>query len=198
MHGSAVVSWLLVAVCGVTGTYCLLRVWRRSAEHRRAAWLEAVMGLGMAVMALPHTVAPVPPAGFVVLFGASTAVALHGAARSGAHCLHHALESLAMVYMALVMAGAVGSAAPAAHAGHPAGPGHAATPGGIPLLTGALLLYFAAYVLRSGALLAGAPAGRGRGRAAPAPHEWGTAGAPLAHACRLTLALGSFTMLLTL
>ncbi|AXK31988.1 DUF5134 domain-containing protein [Streptomyces armeniacus] len=188
MHGPAVVSWLLVAVCGTTGAYCLTRIRSGSPARRRTSGLEAAMGLGMAAMALPAGVAAVPPLALTALFGAVTVWALCGLRTAGAHCLHHALEAAAMVYMALVMETAAGGGL------HD---GHSAAPGGLPALTGVLLAYFAVYALRTGtrvipAAVAGAPvppAGRG-----PEP------GRPpgLADACGLALALGSFAMLLTL
>lgn len=213
MHGAAVVSWLLVALCGATGVYCLA-VGRAGGAEPGAARIEAVMGLSMAAMALPRPPGQVSAAALAVLFTvlfAGLAVwswwSLRSARHRG-HGLHHALEALAMAYMAAVMAAGGGQ-----HAGHGAGPG------GIPLLTGVLLAYFAGYALYTGArMLPSAvalaavvegPGPSGAGRAAPGSGLRGgglRGGAPgravrtggVADACRLTLALGSFTMLLTL
>ncbi|MDT0309923.1 DUF5134 domain-containing protein [Streptomyces sp. DSM 44917] len=230
-HGPELVGWLLVALCGATGGYCGHRLWR---EHpgrgaaRRPAAVEAAMGLGMAAMAVPLPAA-VPRAGaaalFAVFFGA---LALRAAAlrRAGAaHQGHHAVEALAMVYMAAAMAAA------------PAGSGHGAhAPAGIPAVTGALLAYFALYALLAAPRLLpaaapagagwaamGAPGGRGEcggapgGRAGERPgHRGGGLPAPgrarsraagtaeagrspeVAAACRLALALGMVAMLLGL
>ncbi|WP_261992612.1 DUF5134 domain-containing protein, partial [Streptomyces sp. adm13(2018)] len=116
MHGPALPGWLMVALCAVTGAACLLRMRARSGEERRTAGGEALMGFGMASMALP-TAALSPPewswAVYAAVFGAA---ALHGlaAVRRGGRHLHHVVGSLAMVYMAVVM-GAPGAGA---HAGH--------------------------------------------------------------------------------
>lgn len=131
------------------------------------------MGLAMAAMAVPGAMAPAwaPPV-FAVLFGGITAAALAGAMRGVPHGLHHALEAAAMGYMALAMA----------------------TAGDVPLLTGALLLYFAGYVLRAGAALLPAAAVAGTaGTAAPPAGRV----PDLSCACRLALATGTFAMLLT-
>ncbi|MFB7448433.1 DUF5134 domain-containing protein [Streptomyces sp. NPDC056194] len=194
MHGPALSGWLLVALCTATGVYCLLRTRAGVGEARRAAVGEAVMGFGMAAMALPAA-ALAPPewvwAVYAAVFGAA---ALHGllAARHGGHHLHHLVGSLAMVYMAVAMAapGATG-----AHAGHTTG-----TTGGIPVLTGVLLLYYTAYVLRSGArLVPVAATARGAAGRAWASGGGGRAGRPeLTHACRLSMALAMLAMLVTM
>ena len=193
MHGPAVVGWLLALLCAVTGGYCLALSRRGPAPARATARVEAVMGLGMAAMALPAGAAVLPPESFVVLFGALAgwaawsarhlARAAHGARRHASHGLHHTLEALAMVYMAVVMLGAEGGT------GH----GHHGTAGGLPALTGGLLLYFAAFALCTGARLLPAAAGPSAGHEA-----CGVRPRVPAEVCRLTLALGSFTMLLTL
>lgn len=175
MHGPVVVGWLLVALGAATGLYCLAR---------RAGRDEAVMGLGMAAMAVPvSAVDPAPwwPALFAVVFGAAALRALLMARREGHHA-HHAVGAGAMVYMAVAMV--------------PGGHAHAQehSMGGVPLLTGLLLLYFTAYLLAAGARLA----------TAPAPVTAGPAGstvlrAPgLAAACRVSMAIGMTAMLLTL
>ncbi|WP_367123206.1 DUF5134 domain-containing protein [Streptomyces phytohabitans] len=194
MHGPAVVSWLLVAVCGATGAYRLARcLGRVPPGARHTAGVEAAMGLGMAVMALPLGTPRVPAPVFAALFGGTAVWALYGLRRSGTHCLHHALEASAMVYMALAMR----SAAPgghAAHAGHTAGAGPVGSVG-VPLLTAVLLAYFAAYALRAGTRLVAVPGrcgadrrGGGGGGCAPGASD----------ACGLNLAMGSFAMLVTL
>ncbi|MFI1657171.1 DUF5134 domain-containing protein [Streptomyces sp. NPDC020472] len=208
MHGPALSGWLLVALCAATGVYCLLRTRVCDGEERRAAVGEAVMGFGMAAMALPAAALTPPEWGWTVyaaVFGAAT---LHGllAVRHGGHHLHHLVGSLAMVYMAVAMA-APGAAG--AHAGHAAG-----AAGGIPVLTGGLLLYYVTYVLRSGARLVPVTAAAGSGAGAAwttsgsgAGAAWATTGGggrawasrpELTHACRLSMALAMLAMLVTL
>lgn len=198
MHGPPVVSWLLVVVCAAAGGYCLTAGRGGPAPERATARAEAVMGLGMSAMALPGGAAVVPDALFVVLFGALAAWSgrsawsartAPGPGRGGphgrhvTHDVHHTLEALAMVYMALVMLAGQGGAV---HSGHHGGAG------GVPAVTGVLLVYFAAFALYTGArLLPADEPGRGAGACVHLPR------AP-ADACRLTLALGSLTMLLTL
>lgn len=190
MHGPALSGWLLVALCAATGVYCLLRMRVCAGAERKAAGGEAVMSFGMASMAVPAAVLTPPEWGWAVyaaVFGAAT---LHGllAVRHGGHHLHHLVGSLAMVYMAVAMA-APGAAG--AHAGHTAG--HAAgAVGGIPVLTAGLLLYYTAYVLRSGARLVPVAATAG----GPGP-AWVT-GPELTLACRLSMALAMLAMLVTL
>ncbi|GAB2885620.1 DUF5134 domain-containing protein [Streptomyces mayteni] len=179
MHGPAVVGWLVVALCGLTGGYCLLlaRAGGGGARQAIAAGAEGVMGLGMAAMAVP-VAAPWPPAFHV----ACAAVAVCGAAllvAEGTHRGHHLVEALAMSYAAVAMAGA-----PAAHAGHQA-------PAGLPVFTGVLLVYFAGYALRS------AP------RLLPTGEVVAAAGAvrrppEVAAACRLALAVAMVAMLIGL
>ncbi|MER6104942.1 DUF5134 domain-containing protein [Streptomyces sp. NPDC001832] len=193
MHGPAMSGWLLMALCGMTGAYCLLRTRSETGEGRRTARAEALMGFGMAAMAVPAAVVTPPVWGwavYAVLFGAASLRALWFSWHSGHH-LHHLVGSSAMVYMALAMSPGGGGA----HGGH-AGHSVAATAGGIPLLTGLLLAYYAAYVLRSGARLipVAATAGRGGG---PVGGGWGTR-PELALACRLTMGIAMFAMLLTL
>ncbi|WP_030615949.1 DUF5134 domain-containing protein [Streptomyces fulvoviolaceus] len=177
MHGPASPGWLLVALCAATGAYCLLRMRSAVDEQRRAAGGEALMGFGMAAMAVPAAVFT-PPSWtwpvYAAVFGAAALRALW-AARASTHHLHHLVGALAMVYMAVVMA-----ASPGHHAGS-----------GVPLLTGVLLLYFVGYVLLSGVRLI--------------PVAAGTAGAvgwgdrpELARACRLSMGIGMVAMLLTL
>lgn len=202
MHGGALTGWLLMALCAVSGASCLLSARAGTRRERRTARSEAVMGFGMAAMAVPAA-AHSPPdwawAVYAALFGAAALRALRPAL-GGGHHLHHLVGSLAMVYMAVAMAAAVTGGGGGGHAGH----GAAAGAGGIPLLTGALLVYYALYVLGSaGRMLPGtaaAPAG-GTGLAARGPGGFGggTDGRPeLTTACRLTMGIGMFAMLLTL
>ncbi|WP_371604413.1 DUF5134 domain-containing protein [Streptomyces sp. NBC_01220] len=196
MHGPAMSGWLLMALCAATGAYCLLRARARTGEERRAARAEALMGFGMAAMAVPAAVVAPPAWGwllYAVLFGVAALRALWSSRRSGHH-LHHLVGSSAMVYMSLVMAGS-GAAAHGSHASHAM-----AAAGGVPLLTGLLLAYYAAYVLRSGARLipVTAPtAGGGAVAGGPPAEGWG-ARPELALACRLTMGIAMFAMLLTL
>ncbi|MCX4868837.1 MULTISPECIES: DUF5134 domain-containing protein [Streptomyces] len=197
MHGSAMSGWLLMALCATTGAYCLLRTRSETGEGRRTARAEALMGFGMAAMAVPAAVVTPPAWGWAVyaaLFGAASLRALWFA-RRGSHHLHHLVGSSAMFYMALTMAPGGGPAS-GGHGGH-MGHGAAATAGGVPLLTGLLLAYYAVYVLRSGARLipvAAAPVPAGGGLAGT---TWGTR-PELALACRLTMGMAMFAMLLTL
>ncbi|MCX5345279.1 DUF5134 domain-containing protein [Streptomyces atratus] len=196
MHEPAMSGWLLMALCGATGAYCLLRTRRETREGRRTARAEALMGFGMAAMAVPAAVVTPPVWGwavYAVLFGAASLRALWFSRRS-THHLHHLVGSSAMVYMALTMAPG-GGGAHGEHGGHT---GHdvAVTAGGIPLLTGLLLAYYAVYVLRSGARLIPVANAAGAGDG-PVGGDWG-AWPQLALACRLTMGMAMFAMLLTL
>lgn len=184
MHGPALSGWLLMVLCAATGAYCLLRARTGTGEERRAARAEALMGFGMAAMAVPAALLTPPGWAWVVyavLFGGA---ALRSAweARRGGHHLHHLIGSLAMVYMAVAMA--PGSGGP--HAGHGSGAG-----AGVPLLTGALLAYYALYVLRAAGRLIPVPQGAG---AAVAAGGWG-ARPELALACRVTMGMAMLAML---
>ncbi|MET7286518.1 DUF5134 domain-containing protein [Streptomyces sp. NPDC005573] len=185
MHGPVSPAWLLVALCAAAGSYCLLRMRSGVEEQRRAAGGEALMGFGMAAMAVPATVFAPPhwtwPL-YAAVFGAAALRTLW-AARRDAHHLHHLMGTAAMVYMALVMA-----TSPASHA-H----AHAHIGAGVPAVTGVLLLYFTGYVLLSGARLvptAGAAGGSG-------PLRWGDR-PELARACRVSMGIGTVAMLLTM
>ncbi|MFJ9037520.1 DUF5134 domain-containing protein [Streptomyces sp. NPDC102406] len=183
MHGPLSAAWLLVALCAATGAYCLLRMRSTVEEQRRTAGGEALMGFGMALMAVPAAVLTPPTWAWLLyaaVFGTAALRALW-AARRGAHHLHHLVGTFAMAYMAVEMA-----ARPAAHA-HPGG-------AGTPALTGALLAYFGGYVLWSGARLVPAAATTG---AAPALTGWGDR-PELARACRLSMGIGTLAMLLTM
>ncbi|MEU3983589.1 DUF5134 domain-containing protein [Streptomyces sp. NPDC026672] len=190
MHGPASLGWLLVALCAATGAYCLLRMRSSVEEQRSAAGGEALMGFGMAAMAVPATVFAPPPWAwplYAAVFGAAALRALWGA-RASAHHRHHLVGAAAMVYMSVVMA-----LSPAAH--------HAHGGAGLPALTGVLLLYFAGYVLLSGARLVpavvpGAPGVPGVPGGGPAV-RWGDR-PELALTCRLSMAIGMVAMLLTL
>lgn len=187
MHGPILVSWLLAALTATSGAYCLSRLGRTpcsadAGAKRLHAYesdaAEALMGLGMATMAV--TGAAVPAALWAWLFGLPAVAFLLAAVRGRAgraHRLHHAIGGLAMTYMALAMA-----AAPA-H-GH-----HHATSTGAPLLTGALLLYFGGYSLWAGTRLLAAPGGQ---------QTWSTRTAGLPRACRTAMGIGMFAMLLTM
>ncbi|WP_329406994.1 DUF5134 domain-containing protein [Streptomyces sp. NBC_00704] len=182
MHGPASPGWLLVALCAATGAYCLLRMRSGVEEQRRAAGGEALMGFGMAAMAVPPAVFTPPPWAWPVyaaVFGAAALRALWSV-RTGAHHLHHLVGTGAMVYMAAMMAGA-----PAHGHGH----GHGGS--GVPLLTGALLAYFTGYVLLAGVRLLPAA---GAGGVAVA---WGDR-PEVARACRLSMGIGMLAMLLTM
>ncbi|MFF4547172.1 DUF5134 domain-containing protein [Streptomyces sp. NPDC001435] len=183
MHGPASPGWLLVALCAATGAYCLLRMRSSVEEQRRAAGGEALMGFGMAAMAVPAAVFT-PPSWtwplYAVVFGAAALRALW-AARGHPHHLHHLVGTAAMVYMAVVMAGA-----PEPH--HHA---HGGT--GVPVVTGLLLVYFTGYVLLSGVRLIPATAAGSTGVVA----GWGDR-PELARACRLSMGIGMLAMLLTL
>ncbi|WP_327261105.1 DUF5134 domain-containing protein [Streptomyces sp. NBC_01232] len=194
MHGSAtslassVPSWLLVLLCAVSGAYCL----RRAGGSGGAAG-EAVMGFGMALMAVPigREDGWRLPVLAVVFCGA----ALHALwmLRGGVHHAHHLVGSLTMVYMTL-MAGPLSGPG----LGHEPGQGHEQG-AGLPLLTGALLLYYAGYVMLGGTRLITAggplPPGAGTGhRAAAGPGGPGE----LIGACRLAMGMGMLAMLLAM
>jgi hypothetical protein len=189
VHGPASSGWLLVALCAAIGVSCVLRMRSGVEEQRRSAGGEALMGFGMAVMAVPAAVFS-PPwwawPGYAVVFGAAGLRALW-AARTDPHHLHHLVGATAMVYMAAVMADA---------AGRP----HAHTSAGIPLLTGALLLYFAGYVLLSGCRLVPVTPGPGHVMSAGTVAQgtgWGDL-PELARACRLAMGIAMLAMLLAL
>ncbi|MFJ9587507.1 DUF5134 domain-containing protein [Streptomyces acidicola] len=185
MYGAVPSGWLLVALCAAAGVYCLLRTRSVVEEQRRTAGDEAFMGFGMAAMAAPTAVLALPRwawLAYAAVFGVAALRALWSARTSPPH-LHHSVGVLAMVYMAAVMA-----AAPAAHGSH--------GPSGVPLVTGALLLYFTAYVLWAGVRLIPVAAVAGDARSA------GTLGwsdrPEVAQACRLSMGIAMLAMLLAL
>ncbi|MEU7166014.1 DUF5134 domain-containing protein [Streptomyces morookaense] len=205
MHGPPLVGWLLVVLCTATGAYCLLGMRAGAAGERRAAGSDALMGLGMAAMALPAGMPAATPWGavlFAVVFGAAGVRALITARRRGeAHQLHHAVGAFAMVYMALAMAGAP-SDGRMEHTEHMEHGGAMHGPAGTPLLTGLLLVYFAVYAVRATARIVPVPAavaagdGSWRCGAARGPERPGRR--ELTTACRLSMAIGMLAMLLTL
>lgn len=192
MHGPVSAAWLLVALCAATGAYCLLRLRSAVEEQRRSAGGEALMGFGMAAMAVPAAVFTPPVWAwplYAAVFGLAALRALW-AVRRDRHHLHHLVGAAAMVYMAAAMA----TAPPAAHhmEGMSMNGAHGGT--GVPLVTGALLLYFTGYVMLSGARLV--PAAVAVGGTVP-PARWGDR-PELARACRLSMAIGMVAMLLTM
>ncbi|MFF7178690.1 DUF5134 domain-containing protein [Streptomyces sp. NPDC008121] len=196
MHGpawSAWPAWLSVVLCGASGVYCLLRTRGRAGQERRAAGGEAVMGLGMAAMALPAAVLTPPAWSWAVYAGVFGTAALRSlvAARRGGHHLHHLVGSSAMVYMAVVMA-APGAGAHGGHGGHGAD-----GTGGVPVLTGLLLAYYTGYVLWSGARLVPGTLPAAAVPAGPTPVA-ADARPEFTRVCRLSMALAMLAMLLTL
>ncbi|WP_406728777.1 DUF5134 domain-containing protein [Streptomyces sp. GD-15H] len=190
MHGPEASGWLLVALCAATGAYCLLRMRSSVEEQRRAAGGEALMGFGMAVMAVPAAVFTPPswawPA-WAVVFGAAALHALWAERASSRH-LHHPVGAGSMAYMAVAMAVSPGQ-------------GHGHGGAGIPVLTGILLLYFAGYVLVTGVRLVPVAAVPGRlattGAGSSGASGWGDR-PELARACRLAMGIAMVAMLLTM
>ncbi|WP_043477340.1 DUF5134 domain-containing protein [Kitasatospora sp. MBT66] len=195
MHGPDLVSWLLAALTAASGGYCLSRLRRAPCTpvtapavpgaatgaatgrlHAHEADLaEGLMGFGMAAMAVAGTA--VPGEVWAWVYGPPAVLLVLAAARRPdrrAHRLHHAVGALAMTYMALAMTAAHG------HAGH-----HPAA--GSPALTGALLAYFGGYALWSGSRLLSGSGGTAA-----------VASAGLPRACRLSMGIGMFAMLLTM
>ncbi|MFE3325954.1 DUF5134 domain-containing protein [Streptomyces sp. NPDC059176] len=183
MHGPATPGWLLLVLCSASGAYCLVRMRSCTGTESRVAGSEALMGFGMAAMAAPDAVVPTVPWAWLLyaaVFGTAGLGVLWWDRGSPTviHRLHHLVGSLAMVYMAVTMAPG------GAHAGH-------SGPGGLPLLTGALLVYFAAFVLHAGLRLVPVPS-----RAGGAAVAWG-ARPELVLACRLSMGVAMVAMLLT-
>lgn len=84
MHGTALSGWLLVAVCAATGAYCVLRLRSDCARARSSAGGEAVMGFGMAAMAVPAAFAS-PPSWIFAAYAGSSGPRPCGRAGSPAH-----------------------------------------------------------------------------------------------------------------
>ncbi|MFI5759170.1 DUF5134 domain-containing protein [Streptomyces sp. NPDC051569] len=190
MHGPAMAGWLLVALCAAAGGYCLLRLRSSVDEQRSTAGGEALMGFGMAAMAVPAAVLAPPEWVWLVyaaVFGGAALHALVTARRTAyhSHHPHHVLGLLAMAYMA----GSMAAAPEGTHAMH--------TAGGAPLATGVLLVYYAGYVLWAGARLLPLPAMAGPEGGATVAVGWGDR-TELAVACRLSMGVATLAMLLTL
>ncbi|SOD62989.1 protein of unknown function [Streptomyces zhaozhouensis] len=188
MNGPELVCWLLVAVPGGTGAWCLARLRRAAPAGRQGRALEAAMGLSMALMAAGMAGGPAAPGWVLVVVSAATvAGALPPLGLRARHRAHHAVEGAGMLYMALAMAGG----GHGAHAAHGAG-------AGVPALTGALLLYCALQVLRTAPGLV--PAGGGAEPAVRAGGDGGGDGEEdeTAAACRLVLTVGMAAMLLAM
>ena len=186
MHGPASPGWLLVALCAATGAYCLLRMRSTVEEQRRAAGGEALMGFGMAAMAVPAAVLTPPRWAWLVytaVFGTAALRALW-ATRTGPHHLHHLVGAFAMAYMASAMA-----AAPGHH--------HGSGSSGVPALTATLLLYFTGYVLLSGVRLVSVPVLATGGGVRTGSPGWGDR-PELVRACRLSMGIATLAMLITL
>ncbi|WP_419993258.1 DUF5134 domain-containing protein [Streptomyces boninensis] len=180
MHAPPLAGWLLVALSAAVGAYCLLRIRTAPAGQRRAARGDALMGLGMAAMAVPASALDTGRWGgyaLATVFGAAAVRAVLPLRHAPGH-LHHLIGALAMAYMGLAMAAAGG------HAGH--GP-----PAGLPLVTGALLVYYLAYVLYGGSRLVVAGGGTVGGAG------W-TQRPELVAGCRISMGIGMFAMLLAM
>ncbi|GHH72227.1 DUF5134 domain-containing protein [Streptomyces sulfonofaciens] len=192
MHGPVSAAWLVVAVCAGSGAYCLLRMRSAVPGQRHTAGGDALMGLGMAAMAVPAAVLTPPRQAWLACAAVFAAAALHAAwsARRDHRHLHHLIGSCAMVYMSAVMASM--PPMPDAHTGH----GGAGTPA----LTGPLLLYFAGYALWAGVRLlpAAAPVAAVPVRAGSTPAPAWTDRPELARACRLCMSVGMLAMLLAM
>jgi hypothetical protein len=197
------VAWLLVAFCGLSAFYCLLRT--VSARHplpraeRHRAGGEAAMGGGMALMAVPAASWAPPGWACAVLAALFAAAAVRAAAltrRHTPHHAHHAIGAAAMAYAAAPMA----AGGPTAMRGMA---GMTTPSAGVPLLTAALAAYFAVYAVAGGVRLMTAPGpGAASGpyaapEAAPGPPGW-LALPELATACRVGMALAMLAMLLTM
>jgi hypothetical protein len=183
VHGPVPALWLLVALCAATGAYGLLRMRSSVEAQRRAAGGEALMGFGMAAMAVPAAVLTPPRWAWLACAAVFGTAALHAlwVARADRHHLHHLVGASAMVYMAAVMAGGTHS--------------------GLPALTGTLLAYFTGYVLWTGTrLVPVAVAGpEGGTQGARGTRTAGLADRPeLARACRLSMGIAMLAMLLTM
>ncbi|WP_084718980.1 DUF5134 domain-containing protein [Streptacidiphilus carbonis] len=188
MQPPAPVAWLMVALMAATGLYCLARCRhapRLSSEERRLDASAGLKGMAMAVMVFPLGVGPaVPEVLWLLVFLPAGLWSLGAALRGSIHRRHHldhAVGHLAMAYMAVAMAG------PMPRAGSMPGMATMRTPAGLPWLTGALLVFFAASAVVSGTRLLGAGAPLAAGARAPLPEPlW----APqLPEACHIVLGL---------
>ncbi|PBC81166.1 protein of unknown function [Streptomyces sp. 2224.1] len=199
MHAPPLVGWLLVLLCAAAAAYCLVRARTGPDACRGDARGEGLMALGMAAMALPAS-AVTPPRWSPWMFTAVFAVA--GVWALVRRHLHHAVGTLAMVYMALAMAvppdrmnaagpvgqagsmGSVGSMGPTGRVESMGAMGamEHAGPGGVPLLTGLLLVYYTVYVIGAGVRLV--------------PADPGPPG--VLRACRVAMGIGMLAMLLAL
>ncbi|MEU9482902.1 DUF5134 domain-containing protein [Streptomyces decoyicus] len=210
MHEPPLVGWLLVLLCAAAGVYCLGRARTGPAADREDARGEGLMALGMAAMALPASAVTPPewsPWLFTALFGAAGVWALIR------RHLHHAVGTFAMAYMALAMAvpsahmnpaGSTGPMIPTSSmnsvssASSMSAMEHAG-PGGVPLLTGLLLVYFTVYVIAAGVRLVptGVRAAESvaEGAGAQAAGDAGPSG--VLRACRVAMGIGMLAMLLT-
>ncbi|MGY5125962.1 DUF5134 domain-containing protein [Streptomyces nigrescens] len=198
MHGPAWVGWLLVLLCAAAGAYCLSRARTGPAAQRGEARGEGLMALGMAAMAWPVAPSSWSPWLFTAVFGAAGLWAL------ARRHLHHAVGALAMAYMALAMVvppqqpGHTGQMSHMGQMSQGGGTGAMVhtVPGGVPLLTGLLLVYFTGYVLAAGVRLV-PTAGAGAGEA-PAGGPVAVAGTGVLRACRVAMGIGMLAMLLAL
>ncbi|MEU9116657.1 DUF5134 domain-containing protein [Streptomyces sp. NPDC048483] len=198
MHGPPLVGWLLVLLCGAAGAYCLSRVCTGTAAQRVEARGEGLMGLGMAVMALPASALAPPSWSSWLYAGAFGAMGVWALARRH---VHHAVGAVAMVYMALAMVlapaagGQTGSTAHLDRMTHmnPADPMGPSAPGGLPPLTGLFLAYYTVFVIAAGVRLVPAAV------VADGPVAAMTGGRPaVVGACRVAMGIAMLAMLLTL
>ncbi|SFO86960.1 DUF5134 domain-containing protein [Actinomadura madurae] len=206
MNAPPVIACAVVVLMGSAGLNSLSRLRSRSpapapCDRDTLSYAsDALMGLGAAVMALPFGLGMAIPAPlWVILFGAAALASLarlgaagfRGARRRGRH-LHDVVSHLSMVYMGLVMpAAAIPS--PSTHHGqtHQMHMSAAEHSSGMPLLTGAFLLYFCAYTVW--------PGGRRPVQAdhAPMPGTGHAVGGPdKARTCGKLMAVGMCVMLL--
>jgi hypothetical protein len=201
MNGPPFLGWLLMVLGFAAGVSCLLRAGAggtATPDERRTARDEGLMGFGMGLMAVPASVLGQRPWESVVLalFFCAMGVRFLVLARDGLHRFHHAVEAAAMAYMAVAM-GAGGGSRMGGMAGMAAMGGDAGGSPSIPVLTGVLLAYFALYALAAGIRLL--PATGPEPATAAGPRTGSILQAPeIATACRLSLGIGMFIMLLTM
>ncbi|MEE4544920.1 DUF5134 domain-containing protein [Streptomyces sp. V4-01] len=215
-HGPPLVAWLLVALSTAAAAACVLRGQSRQ---------EALTGAGMAAMAVPLSVVDPWRWAAPVLAAVYAYAVLSTLARPAAHTghrTHHAVCSASMVYMALAMSGlGLGGGE---HTGHSMD-GGAGVPlltgllllyfAGYVVRTGVRLVVVP-FALPGGAAApvalsaaAAGPAGSGAGdrdrdRDERIPGGAAQAAVPLRHspevaaACRVSMALAMFAMLVLL